>query len=86
MTTISEQIYLFSPAISYKAFYAVWSKFPAGSIVPMELSKGIIIWEMIRDKQLYAYLDPSCETDPICFGMKLPKNRRICLITNPKKK
>lgn len=78
-------IYLFDPKISYKSFYAVWQKFPAGCIVPMEISKGKAIWELIRDKQIYVYIDSLCKTDPICIGMKLPKNREIRLITNPKK-
>lgn len=79
-------IYLFDPKISYKSFYAVWKKFPAGNIVPTELAKGKVIWEMIRDKQIYVYIDSLCKDDPMCFGMKLPKNRKVCLISNPKKK
>lgn len=78
-------IYLFDPHVSYKTFYKVWSKFPVRGIVPVEFSKGTITWEMIRDKEIYVYIDSLREDDPICFGMKLPKGRRIILITNPKK-
>lgn len=77
-------IYLFDHNISYKAFFALWSRFPAGCIVPTEIAKGKAIWEMIRDKQLYVYIDSLCKDDPMCIGTKLPKNRKICLITNPK--
>ena len=69
-------IYLFSPKITYKRFYNVWSKFPPEGITPECMIKGKIVWEMIRDRQIYVYLEDRKE-DQVFPATKLPKNRVI---------
>lgn len=63
--------------MKYKTFYKIWSKFPHGDIVPKMMIKGKIIWEMVRDKQIYLYIDPKEKDDPIIFAVQLPKRRAI---------
>ena len=69
----TKPIYLFSHEITYKRFYNVWKEFPQGDIVPVSLIKGKPIWEMIRDKQIFVYIDETKKEDPIIFATKLPK-------------
>lgn len=76
-------IYLFSSKINYKTFYKIWKYFPTGGIVPSMMIKGHPIWQMIRDKQLYVYIDPMEKDDQVIFAVKLPK-REIMLLSNPK--
>lgn len=75
-------IYLFSPTLTYKTFYKIWNKFPNGDLVPTMFIKAKPIWEMVRDKQMYLYLDPLEKDDPVIFALKLPK-RDILLLDNP---
>jgi len=76
-------IYLFSHKISYKNFYSIWKLFPPEGITPNAMIKGKFIWEMIRDKQLYVFLDKEGKDDNVFFSLKLPK-RDILLLENKK--
>ena len=80
---MSSPIFLFSPKISYRAFYKIWRKFPPEGITPVAMIKGKLVWEMIRDKQIYVYLDHKRQDDPVIFSLKLPK-REILLLEDPK--
>jgi predicted secreted Zn-dependent protease len=79
----TKPIYLFSNKITYKRFKKVWDKFPVEGVVAEEMVKGKIIWEMIRDKQIYVYIEDIKE-DKVFFALKLPKNRKLNLLTNSK--
>jgi len=67
-----QKVYLFSPKISFKRFKKIWDKFPVEGIIAEEFKKGKIVWQMIRDKQIYVYLKDEKE-DQIFFAIKLPK-------------
>ena len=73
-------IYLFSHKITYKRFYNVWKKFPPEGITPESMIKGKPIWQMIRDKQIYIFIDPLEKDDPVIFATKLPE-RKILLLS-----
>lgn len=73
-------IYLFSPKIKYKNFLTVWDKFPIGGIKPMHMDK--IIWQMIRDKQIYVFLENK-KDEQVFIATKLPQKRKILMISNP---
>ena len=70
-------IYLFSDKITYKRFLNVWSKFPSGGIVPIHMDK--IVWEMIRDKMIYVFLEDRKE-DKVFLATKLPPKRKVLVI------
>ena len=74
-------IYLFSPNISWKRFKQCWDKFPNGSgpVAEMFIS-GKPLWQMVRDHQIYIYLDFTQKDDKVFFANKLPK-REIMIIT-----
>ena len=62
-----KKIYLFSPTIKYKAFKKVMDKFPDKGIMPMNIDK--ILWELLRDKRLYIFLDGTSD-DPVSIDRK----------------
>ena len=75
---MQEPIYLFSNKITFKRFKGIWEKFPSGGIVPQQMPK--IVWQMIKDKQIYVYLDGKQKDDPVIIALKLPK-RKIKIIS-----
>ena len=75
----NNRIYLFSPDITYERFYNVWKKFPPEGITPECMIKGKLIWQMIRDKQIYVYLDETQKDDPVILALKLPKRKILML-------
>jgi len=78
-----KSIYLFSNKITYKTFYKVWKIFPHGDIVPKMIITGKPVWEMIRDKMIFVYIDLEEKEDPVIFSVKLPK-RDILIISDAK--
>jgi len=77
---MKKPIYIFSPEISYKVFYKIWSLYPSGGIAPREMIKGTIIWEMIRDRQIYVGIDEEEKDDPVFFASKLPSQRKVLVM------
>ena len=63
--------YLLERKLSWKTFQNVWGKFPSGDIVAENLPR--MIWELMRNKQVYVTIDPSQEDDPLCISLKPPK-------------
>jgi len=43
-----------------------------------------VLWEMLKDKQIYCWFDPEVPGD-MGIGLELPKGKEIRVITNPKK-
>ena len=39
------------------------------------------VWEMLKEKKIYCWFDPKIKGD-MMLGLKLPKGRRIKIITN----
>ena len=69
---ITKLIYLFSHGITYKNFYRIWKRFPNGTIVPQMMISGKAVWQMIRDKQLFVYIDPKQQDDPVRLRTAFP--------------
>ena len=84
LTKQKKPIYIFSQGIKYRNFYRIWKCFPNEGIVPQEMISGKIVHQMIKNKELLVYIDPKQSEDPVIFAMKLPRNRDIMLLTNPK--
>jgi len=77
---MKKPIYIFSPNISYKIFYKIWSLFPNGDIVPQEMIKGKIIHQMIKEKSIIVGIDEEESDDPVFFAVKLPPRRKILVM------
>ena len=63
--------YLLEQKLSWLTFKKIWNAFSSGGIVPKNMSR--MIWELMRDRKIYIYIDPSQKDDPICISLKLPK-------------
>jgi len=77
---MKKPIYIFSPEISYKHFFKVWSLYPHGSIVPQEFIKGKMIHQMIKEKSIIVGIDEEEKDDPVFFAVKLPSRRKILVM------
>ena len=74
-------IYLLDHKLKWKAFKILQDKLVKDSgLIPVHGDKTL--WEMMKAKRLLCWFDPYVEGD-MRLGLKLPKNRRIRIITNP---
>ena len=80
---MKKPIYLFSPEIPWPRFKRVWDLFPdtSGVPTPRELMNGKIVYEMVRDKQIYLCIDPSLKAEPIIFASRLPAKREVVMLS-----
>lgn len=51
---------------------------------PTPVHADKMLWEMLRDKQIYCWFDEDRPND-MGLGLELPKGKEYQLITNPKK-
>ena len=78
-----KNIYLLDHKIKFKTYKAIHDnivKDPG----PTPAGKDKILWEMIKNKQIFCWFDDEHPND-MGVGLKLPKNRKVILITNPPK-
>ena len=76
-----KEIYLISPDIKWSIFKKLYGIVPDTGPTTKELPR--VLWEMVRDKQIYCFFDnPEGE---MAVSTKLPKNKKIIIIKNPTK-
>ncbi len=82
---MKKPIYLFDPKLKWSVFKKIWDKFPdtSGGPTPGALIDGKLIWEMLKERSINIYIDPKQKDDPIIFAFKLPKDRKIIVLSNP---
>jgi len=77
---MKKTIYLISPEIDYKTFKKLHDKFVIETgLQPDEMEK--ILWEMLRDKQIYCWFSNDCPNDMV-IGFEIPKGK-ITILSSP---
>lgn len=72
-------IYLLDPKLKWKAFKELQNRLVKQSgPVPVHGDKAL--WQMLKEKKIYCWFDPYVKND-MGLGLKLPKNRKIKVIT-----
>ena len=81
-------IYLISPKISWKAFKSIWLAYPdtSGGPTPQFMIDGKWPYKMVKEKSILIYIDPLQTDDPVIFALKLPKRRKVMLLSNQRQK
>ncbi len=74
--------FLLDHKLKWKTFKKLHDKLVKDS-GPTPIHGDKILWEMMRDKKIYCWFDDKMPND-MAIGLKLPKNRKISLITNSK--
>ena len=76
-------IYLISPKISWKHFKKIWDAFPdtSGGPTGQAFIDGRFPYRMVREKSILIYIDILQADDPVIFALRLPKKRKIMLLT-----
>ena len=74
-------IYQLSHKIKFKTFKLLQEKMVKDS-GPSPKEGDRILWEMLRDKQIYCWFDPLVQGD-MGVGLTLPK-RKVIIISSPK--
>ena len=77
-----QPIYLLDPKLKWMTFKKLQKKLVNDS-GPTPIEGDKVLWEMMRDREIYCWFDPKVRGD-MCLGFELPKNREIMMITNPK--
>ena len=79
-------IYLISHNISWKAFKKIWDSYPdtSGGPTPQFMIDGKWLYQMVREKSILIYIDPLEVGDEVIFALKLPKRRKVMLLSNPR--
>ena len=75
-------IYLLDSKLKWKVFKILQEKLVKDS-GPTPQHGDKVLWEMMRDKQIYCWFDQLNKGD-MNLGFKIPKDREIHLITNVK--
>jgi len=73
-------IYLLDSKLKWKVFKKLNDKLVIDSGPTPERGTKIL-WEMMRDRKIYCWYDPYIKND-MMFGWKLPRNRKVEIITN----
>lgn len=76
-----KSIYVLDHALSWPAFKELHDKFSLNDGGPTPENFDQILWEMLRGKLIYIWLDEEAD-EPIQIGNKLPDNRQVQVITN----
>ena len=74
-----KKLYLVSPKMSWKRFKNIHDKLVKDS-GPTPVSMDKIMWEMIRDKRIYAGFCEEMKGD-MWVGMKVPKVKELIVIS-----
>ena len=80
---MKKHIYLLDNKISWELFKLLQEKLVRDS-GPTPEHGDRILWEMLRDEQIYCWFDPEVPDD-MGIGLELPKGKEFKVITNPKK-
>ena len=82
---MKKPIYLISPKISWKAFKKIWNLYPdtSGGPTGKAFIDGKLPYQMVKEKSILIYVDPLEKDDPVIFATRLPKKRKIMLLSNP---
>lgn len=80
---IKKPIYLLDSKLKWRIFKELQDRLVRDS-GPIPVHGDKVLWEMNKKHLLYCWFDPYIKDD-MRLGLKLPKNREIRLITNPKK-
>ena len=67
--------------LDWPAFKELHDKFSLNDGGPTPEDFDQILWEMLRDRRIYIWLDEEAD-EPIQLGVKLPDGREIKVITN----
>jgi len=78
---MSKKIYLLDHKLKWKTFKTLHDKI-VNDPGPTPVNMDKILWEMMRDKQIYCWYDEKMPDD-MGIGIELPDGE-ITLITNPK--
>ena len=80
---IKKPIYLLDFKLKWRAFKELQKRLvKLSGPVPVQGDK--VLWGMMKKKMIYCWFDPLIKGD-MKMGLKLPKNREVRMITNPKK-
>ena len=84
---MKKELYLLSPKIKWKTFKRLYKKLVRDSgPTPVHINK--VMWEMLRDKQIYCWFAEDMPSD-MGVGVEIPKRYKswkIYQITSPIKK
>ena len=79
---MKEVIFVVSPKTKWRTFKLLQDKLVKDSgPVPEQGDK--VLWQMIRDKQIYAWFTDEIPGD-MALGVKLPKGKKIRVISSKK--
>ena len=74
-------IYLLHHRMKWRVFKELHDKVNLKCDGPTPRNFTKILWEMLRDKQIYIWLDETRE-DPVQLGTKLPEGRSVMVLDN----